>query len=71
MKYTVFNRPIAEVLKHFNYDIPWGYKPAEQYLEFAEMMRRFLLECGAGNTLELGAFFYDYWARIKKKTDTP
>ena len=70
-KYTVFNGPVADVLGHFNYEIPRGYTPSEKYLEFAEMMRRFLRECGADNTLDLDAFFYNYWARIKKKTDTP
>jgi HKD family nuclease len=61
LRFTVFNQPIGKALEHFQYEQTRGYSPAQRYLEFAELMRRFLKESGGRSSLHLDAFFYDYW----------
>lgn len=65
-RFTVFNQPIAKALESFGYETPRGYTVAQKYLEFASLMKEFLEESGARNTLDLDAFFYDRWERYIK-----
>ncbi len=69
MKFTVLNKPVAVALKHFEYEPTRGYSEAEHYLEFAELMQRFLRESGARSTLDLDAFFYEYWNKHLRRRD--
>jgi HKD family nuclease len=64
--FTVQNAPVNAVLEHFEYNIPRGHSPSQKYLAFCELMRRFLAESGARNTLELDVFFFEYWDRFLK-----
>jgi HKD family nuclease len=61
LRFTVFNQPIAKALEHFKYERTRGYSQARRYLEFADLMRRFLRESGGRSCLDLDAFFYEYW----------
>jgi len=65
-EFTVYNAPIAKALGHFEYEVPRGYSTSQKYLEFCRLMKRFLAESGARSTLDLDAFFYDYWERFIK-----
>jgi HKD family nuclease len=67
LKFTVFNQPIAQALEHFKYERTRGYSPAQRYLEFADLMRRFLKESGGRSSLDLDNFFYEYWDKHLKK----
>lgn len=66
-RFTVFNQPIAKALEHFKYERTRGYTQAQRYLEFADLMRRFLKESGGRSSLDLDNFFYEYWNRHLKK----
>lgn len=68
-EFTVYNDPIAKALKHFEYKVPRGYSNSQKYLEFCALMRRFLAESGARSTLDLDAFFFDYWERFIKPAE--
>lgn len=68
-EFTVFNAPIEKALKHFEYETPRGYSSSQKYLEFCALMKRFLAESGARSTLDLDAFFYDYWERFIKPSE--
>lgn len=70
LEFTVHNDPIAKALKHFEYKMPHGYSKSQKYLEFCRLMRQFLSESGARNTLDLDAFFYDYWERLIKPAES-
>ena len=61
LKFTVFNQPIAKALEYFKYERTRGYTPARRYVEFADLMRRFLKESGGRSSLDLDAFFFEYW----------
>jgi hypothetical protein len=61
LRFTVFNQPIAKALEHFKYERTRGYTAAQRYLEFADLMRRLLKESGGRSSLDLDAFFYEYW----------
>ena len=65
-EFTVYNAPIAKSLNRFDYEVPRGYSVSQKYMEFCRLMKRFLAECGARSTLDLDAFFYDYWERFIK-----
>ena len=60
LKFTVFNQPIAKALEHFKYERTRGYTQAQRYLEFADLMRRFLKGSGGRSSLDLDAFFYEF-----------
>ena len=66
-RFTVFNQPIAQALEHFKYERTRGYPPAQRYLEFADLMKRFLKESGGRSSLDLDNFFYEYWNKNLKK----
>jgi HKD family nuclease len=61
MRFTVFNQPIAKALYYFKYERTRGYTQAKRYLEFAELMKRFLKESDGRSSLDLDAFFFQYW----------
>jgi HKD family nuclease len=61
LRFTVFNQPIAKALEHFKYERTRGYSQAQRYLEFADLMTRFLKESGGRSSLDLDAFFYEFW----------
>ena len=67
LRFTVFNKPIAKALEHFKYERTRGYTQAQRYLEFADLMRRFLKESGGRSSLDLDNFFYEYWNKHLKK----
>lgn len=56
-EFTVFNKPVEEALKDFRYEPTRGRSKAQHYLEFADLMRRFLKESAGRSTLDLDAFF--------------
>jgi HKD family nuclease len=58
--WPVFNSPIEETLKAFEYHLPRGMRPSSKYLAFSEMMRKFMVESGAPDMLALDCFFYWY-----------
>jgi HKD family nuclease len=66
-RFTVFNQPIAQALEHFKYERTRGYPPSQRYLEFADLMKRFLKESGGRSSLDLDNFFYEYWNKHLKK----
>jgi hypothetical protein len=61
MNFTVDNAPVFKALKHFEYDMPRGYTAAQQYLEFARLMKEFRIASSAKNSFYVDAFFYDFW----------
>jgi HKD family nuclease len=61
-RFTVWNDVVRQALEDFGYEHARGLSKAQKYLEFAELMRRFLKASGARSTLELDAFFYEYYA---------
>ena len=69
MSFTVDNAPIFKALKkHFEYDSPRGYTAAEQYLEFARLMK----DSASNRVLRIrsvDAFFYDFWERNIKNAN--
>jgi HKD family nuclease len=67
MNFTVDNDPVFKALNHFEYDMPRGNTPAQQYLEFARLMKEFRIASGAKNSLYVDAFFYDFWEHHIKK----
>jgi hypothetical protein len=58
--WPVYNKPIAETLKAFEYKLTRGMSDSSKYLAFAEMMRNFMRESGAPDMLALDCFFYWY-----------
>jgi HKD family nuclease len=59
-QWPVYNRPIAETLAAFGYNVPRGMRPSTKYLAFCEMMPRFRSSSGAPDMLALDCFFYWY-----------
>jgi hypothetical protein len=66
-KFTVWNDVIKQALDGFGYEHSRGLTKAQKYLEFAELMRRFLKDSGAPSTLALDAFFYEYYDKNVKE----
>lgn len=67
-EFTVHNAPIQEALAHFEYEPARGYTVSQKYIEFCNEMKRFQTETSARSSLDVDAFFYDYWERrIKPK----
>lgn len=69
LKFTVWNDPVKGAVEDFGYEHTRGLSKAERYLEFTELMERFLKESGARSTLELDAFFLEHYVKhVKKRT---
>jgi HKD family nuclease len=67
LKFTVWNDAIKRALGDFGYEHTRGLSKAQKYLEFAELMERFLKESGARSTLELDAFFFEHYDKHVKE----
>jgi HKD family nuclease len=66
-KFSVWNDVVRRALDDFGYEETRGLRKSQKYLEFAELMRRFLTASGARSTLDLDAFFYEYYAENLKE----
>jgi len=61
-QWPVFNDPVRQTLKHFDYEAPRGASKGGKYRAFAELMQKFKREAGARNMLMLDPVFYSFYA---------
>ncbi len=68
-QWPVFNDPVRQTLKHFDYEAPRGASKGGKYRAFAELMQKFKRETGARNMLMLDPVFYNFYAeKLKHRT---
>jgi len=65
-QWPVFNDPVRQTLKHFDYEAPRGASKGGKYRAFAELMQKFKRESGARNMLMLDPVFYNFYAENLK-----
>jgi HKD family nuclease len=65
-RWPVFNEPVRQTLKHFDYEAPRGGSKGGKYSAFAELMQRFKREAGARNMLMLDPVFYNFYEQKLK-----
>ena len=56
-KWPVYNSKVEGVLRRYGYEIPRGLTPAEKYLAYARLMRKFAAETDAKDVYALDRFF--------------
>jgi HKD family nuclease len=70
-EWPVYNRRVSVALAGFGYKHPRGASPAEKYIAYRDVMRRFAGACGTKSTkpdaLALDAFFLMRSRRVEKK----
>lgn len=64
-EYSVLNDPVKKSLDKFGYERHRG-TIGQKYAEFASLMRRFMKESGARDSLAVDAFFYHFWEQNLK-----
>ncbi|MDF7824106.1 phospholipase D-like domain-containing protein [Pontiellaceae bacterium B12227] len=57
-KYPVWNAPVKKALAYFGYESPRGASVGQKYAAYAELMKKFMKDCGAPDMLALDCFFY-------------
>ena len=65
LRWAVYNRPVADVLKRFGYVPPRGASPAEKFIAFTQMMEKFKLATGLKDAYALDAFMLDVYTHLK------
>jgi hypothetical protein len=68
--WPVFNDPVRQTLKHFDYEAPRGASKGGKYRAFAELMQKFKREARARNMLMLDPVFYNFYAEKLKHRAT-